>query len=122
MLIDFRVGNFRSFQKTVTLSMEAANIAARDPQLNEHNLFNVHENMRLLKSAAIYGANASGKSNLGAAFVFMRDFVLGSSKESQSGERIKIEPFRLSDETLDAPSFFEIIFLPKAHIIAMDLK
>jgi hypothetical protein len=111
MLIDFRVGNFRSFQKTVTLSMEAAPISSRNSLLNENNLFAVNANLRLLKSAAIYGANASGKSNLGAAFSFVKNFVRDSSKESQSGERIWIEPFRLSDETFDKPSFFEIVFL-----------
>lgn len=111
MLIDFRVGNFRSFQQTATLSMEAANIASRDSRLNENNLFTTNEYLRLLKSAAIYGANASGKSNLGAAFKFVKNFVLGSSKDSQSGERINVEPFLLSDETFDQPSFFEVMFI-----------
>jgi AAA15 family ATPase/GTPase len=111
MLIDFHVGNFRVFQNPITLSMEAAPIGSRDPRLNEHNLFAVNKKLRLLKSAAIYGANASGKSNLGTAFQFVKQFVLGSSKESQSGERINVEPFRLSDATYDKPSFFEMTFI-----------
>ncbi|MEG4320462.1 MULTISPECIES: ATP-binding protein [unclassified Microcoleus] len=65
----------------------------------------------MLKSAAIYGANASGKSNLVAAVNFMKWFVLNSSKETQVSEAIDIEAFRLSTETEKEPFFFEIVFL-----------
>ena len=111
MLIQFSVGNYLSFKETVTLSMVAANITAKDKSLDANNIFEIDDNLSLLKSAAIYGANASGKSNLLAAFWFMQWFVLNSSKETQVDEEINIEEFRLSTETIHRPSFFEIIFI-----------
>jgi uncharacterized protein len=111
MLIEFSVGNYRSFKETVTFSMVAAKISAKDKKLDENNVFIVGKHLSLLKSAAIYGANASGKSNLAKAFHFMRWFMLNSSKETQATEEIDIERFRLSTDTEAAPSFFEIVFL-----------
>ncbi len=111
MLIEFSVGNYRSFRERVTLSMEATGIASQPPSLDEHNVFAAGANLRLLTSAAIYGANASGKSNIIMALRFMRNFVLTSSRETQSGEPIFVEPFQLSTETEGQPSEFELVFL-----------
>lgn len=111
MLIEFSVSNYRSFKKKVTFSMVAANIVAKDKHLDEANVFAVDDELELLKSAAIYGANASGKSNLGKALSFMKWFMVNSSKETQSTEKIGVERFRLSTETEDKPSLFEIVFL-----------
>jgi AAA15 family ATPase/GTPase len=111
MLIQFSVGNFRSFKERATLSMVAANTNARDPLINQNNTITVNDNLTLLTSTAIYGANASGKSNLVRAFAFMRQLVLSSAKESQAGEPLGAEPFRLSTETENEPSFFEVVFL-----------
>ena len=113
MLIGFSVGNYKSFKETVTLSMVASSITEEDKELNENNVFPINDKLNLLKSAAIYGANASGKSNLIAAINFMKWFVLNSSKETQVSDAIDIEPFRLSRETETEPSFFEIVFLLK---------
>ncbi|MEG4573577.1 ATP-binding protein [Microcoleus sp. N3A4] len=111
MLIGFSVGNYKSFKETVTLSMVASSINEEDKELNENNVFPIKDKLSLLKSAAIYGANASGKSNLVAAINFMKWFVLNSSKETQVSDAIDIEAFRLSTETEKEPSFFEIVFL-----------
>jgi uncharacterized protein len=111
MLIGFSVGNYKSFKETVTLSMVASSITEDDRELDENNVFEINHRLKLLKSAAIYGANASGKSNLVAAVNFMKWFVLNSSKETQVSEAIDIEVFRLSTETEKEPSFFEIVFL-----------
>ncbi|MBD2302013.1 ATP/GTP-binding protein [Nostoc sp. FACHB-190] len=111
MLIEFSVGNYRSFKDKVTFSMVAANIVAKDKQLDDNNVFAVDDELKLLKSAAIYGANASGKSNLAKAMNFMKWFMINSSKETQSTEKIRVEPFRLSTETETQPSLFEIVFL-----------
>jgi hypothetical protein len=91
--------------------MVAANLVAKDKKLDENNVFEVDDDLKLLKSAAIYGANASGKSNLTKALGFMRWFMINSSKETQSTEKIGVERFKLSTETEDKPSFFEIVFL-----------
>ncbi|MEH2272888.1 MAG: ATP-binding protein [Nostoc sp.] len=111
MLIEFSVGNYRSFKEQVTFSMVAANLGAKDKKLDENNVFEIDDALKLLKSAAIYGANASGKSNLATALNFMKWFMINSSKETQSTEKIRVEQFKLSTETEDKPSFFEIIFL-----------
>jgi len=111
MFVEFTVGNFLSFQQPATLSMAAAKINARDRQVDENNTLPVEDDLTLLTSAAVYGANASGKSNLVKALHFMRWLVLSSSKESQVDEPIPASPFRLSTETGDQPSFFEVVFL-----------
>lgn len=109
MLIEFSVGNYRSFHQPVTLSLRAASLRSRDAQLDADTSFK-HHGLKLLRSAAIYGANASGKSNLIHAMDFMCNWVLSSSKDSQSGEAIRVEPFRLHTEARDKPSYFQIIF------------
>ena len=113
MFIEFTVGNFRSFRERVTFSMLAANItaASASKHLDEDNVFSTPNKLTLLRSAAIYGANASGKSNLIRALEFMRRFVINSSKESQISDPIKTEPFLLDSEHQDKPSFFEVIFI-----------
>jgi AAA15 family ATPase/GTPase len=110
MLLQFSIKNFRTFKDKVTLSLIATNY---DKDTREHENIVINENfgLRLLKSAVIYGANASGKSKLIDAFAFMRYFVINSSKESQKGDTIEVEPFRLSTETENEPSEFEIIFI-----------
>lgn len=111
MLIEFTVGNFRSFKDPVTLSMVATDLVAKDKRLDEENVIEVDDDLRLLKSAAIYGANASGKSNLVRAVDFMRDFVLNSSRATQLEDRIPVESFRLSTATEKKASFFQMVFL-----------
>jgi uncharacterized protein len=106
MLIEFSVGNYRSFKEKVTFSMVASNLVSKDKQLDENNVFEVDKDLRLLKSAAIYGANASGKSNLAKALDFMRDFIVNSSRETQSTDRVPVEPFRLNTETEEGASHF----------------
>ncbi len=110
MLIEFSVGNYRSFKEQVTFSMVAANLVVQDNKLDENNVFEVDDDLKLLKSTAIYGANASGKSNLAKALGFMKWFMINSSKETQSTEKIGVERFQLSTETEAQPSFFEIVF------------
>ena len=93
MIIEFTVGNYKSIKDKVTLSMVAANITAENPSVDANNVFEAGKNLRLLKSAAIYGANASGKSNVLGALNFMQQFVRNSSKNLES---IDVERFRLS--------------------------
>jgi len=111
MLIEFTVGNFKSFRDKTTFSMIAANLRSDDPALDQDNVIPVKKDLRLLKSAAVYGANASGKSNLGLALKFMRQFVLSSSREASAPAASGSEPFLLNREMWERPSFFEVIFL-----------
>jgi uncharacterized protein len=111
MLIEFSVGNYKSFKEQVTFSLVAANLVAKDKALDGQNTHVVDGDLTLLKSAAIYGANASGKSNLAKALGFMKQFMVNSSKETQSTDGIPVDPFRLSAETENQPSYFELVFL-----------
>ncbi|MBX2998800.1 MAG: ATP-binding protein [Caldilineaceae bacterium] len=111
MLVEFSVANYRSFRNQVTLSMVASALKAKYPELDEKNLFTAPGDVNLLTSAAIYGANASGKSNLIAAFHFMRQFVINSPKNTERTGGIEAEPFRLDPQTVGEPSFFEVVFI-----------
>jgi AAA15 family ATPase/GTPase len=72
------------------------------------NVINVGT-LELLKSAVIYGANASGKSNLIKAFDFMRNFTVWSFKNIQIGEKIGVLGFVLNENNVTQPSFFEVV-------------
>jgi hypothetical protein len=110
MLIEFTVGNYRSFKDLATLSLVATKVVSQDKRLDEENVTEDPSGLKLLTSAAVYGANASGKSNLIEALNFVRSFVLGSAKETRATGGIRVEPFRLSTETVGRPSYFEIVF------------
>jgi len=111
MLIEFSVGNYRSFREVVTFSMVAAKLHSKPKVLDENNIFRMPGQPDLLTSAAIYGANASGKSNLIAAIRFMRRFVLDSPKETSATGSIPIENFLLNTATENQSSHFEIVFV-----------
>jgi uncharacterized protein len=105
MLLEFSVGNYLSFKHKATLSMLATSI-------KEHvdaNIFST-ERYDLLKGAVIYGANASGKSNMIKAMSTMRRLVLQSFEQS-SADDLDITPFLLNTDTERKPSFFESVFL-----------
>jgi AAA15 family ATPase/GTPase len=103
MLLQFIVSNFRSIKDTVTLSMNTAS-----NKESEHS-FQVRD-YHLLNSAVIYGANASGKSNVLQAMGFMCHLVLNKPKITQSTDKLLHQPFRLNTETEQASSYFEIVF------------
>lgn len=96
-------------------SMVAANLNAKDKSLDENNTFEPEGGPRLLTSAAVYGANASGKSNLVRVIGFMREFVLNSPTGTRPTGGIEVEPFRLSTATIGQPSPFEIVFIAEGR-------
>ena len=114
MLIEFTVGNYRSFKDPQTLSMVATGAVAKDKRLDTDNVFET-DGVRLLKSAALYGANSSGKSNFIKAISFARRFVtrFRAGLESDVNEPIRVEPFLLDAATAKQPSFFEAIFFAR---------
>lgn len=105
MLLEFSVGNFLSFKEKKTLSMEATAIS----DFYETNVVEIGS-YKILKSAVIYGANSSGKSNLIKAFSSMKEIVSKSASKS-STESLSITPYLLNDKTEKEPSFFEVVFL-----------
>lgn len=109
MLIQFSVRNFRTFKEKATLSLIASNYD-KDTREADNVVDNSNLNLRILKSAVIYGANASGKSRFLEALMFMKRFAIISSKDTQKGDEIPVEPFKLNIETENEPSEFEVVF------------
>ena len=109
MLVEFSVGNFRSFKEIETLSMVASKITSKDKSVDEKNVFVVNDKLSLLKSMAIYGANASGKSNLAKALYFMFTLITSSVRDENFIQ--VLEKFYLNPENIKEPSFFQIIFI-----------
>lgn len=105
MLIEFSVKNFLSFKDKVTLSMEKGN--------GDENLDNVisANNFDLLKICAIYGANASGKSNILKALTCAILMVKNSSLIPVGGKWTFIKPFLFAEDSKNKPSEFEFIFI-----------
>jgi AAA15 family ATPase/GTPase len=108
MIVDFTVSNFRSIKEVQTLSFYAQ-------RKTEHLAENIHypaeAKIGVLTSAGIYGANASGKSNFLLALKALSEFV-SESGDLKDGEPIDAyEPYRLSQQTKDAPTSFELEFV-----------
>lgn len=111
MFIEFTVGNYRSFREPVTFSMLATPLKGRTREIDENNVFDGEGGNRLLTTAGIYGANASGKSNFVKALSRMRSMVLSQPVDSAAMDTLPMEPFLLDDETPKEPSHFEIVFV-----------
>ena len=107
MLIQFTVSNYLSIKEPATLNMLAVKPIK---EYTEENVFEI-DRYSLLKSAVIYGANASGKSNILKAMRFFKSFVVNSAKETQVDEIINVTAFKLSSETESLASSFEASFL-----------
>jgi len=111
MLIEFSVKNFLSFRDLNKLSMVGVKA------FKEHentNTFPIGHDLKLLKSAGIYGNNASGKSNLLDSVDFMKWLVLNSFRDALVEDEDKsfpIKKFKLSEESDEIPSEFEIVFI-----------
>ena len=89
MLVRFSLRNYKPFKEEVQLSMVASNYDKTTRA--EENVFEVPAfGLKLLKSAVIFGANASGKSKLAEGMGFMRNLVIRSSRETQKGDRIDV--------------------------------
>lgn len=108
MLLDFTFANYRSVKEKVTLSMERIKKLKED-DIDGHNVI-PDKDGQVLKSAVIFGANASGKSNVVHAIRVMRDFVIHSAREGQVGDAIPVDAFAFSGDTT-GPTMFEIRFL-----------
>ena len=108
MLVEFRVKNFRSLRDEQVLSM----VGSKDKSLADTHTkaTGINAAPTLLHSAVVYGANASGKSNLIKALHYMRGVVVESAK-IQPGQTFAVQPFRLDEGSASQPSAFEITFL-----------
>ena len=113
MLLQFNFKNFKSFKDDTTLDMTAAKITEYDKHIINFG------GEQILPVAAIFGANASGKSNVIEAFTFMHEYVFFSlnyggntSKKGKEGF-VRPTPFIFDSNSKDAESLFEVYFIDK---------
>ena len=107
MLIQFNFKNFNSFRDEATLDLSAAKMT----EFSERVISVGGE--KILPVAAVYGANASGKSNVYAAFEYMTDYVVNSFKygdEVKNFDEIRPHPFLFDKESAQADTSFEVYF------------
>lgn len=113
MLVFFKAKNYMSFKDEVMLDMRATSY-----KQHMNHILQSSNNMNLIKTAAIFGANASGKSNLISAMFFFEKYVFAQFI-SEKGDKdiffaekndIRLDPFRLSEKK-DNVTEFEIAFV-----------
>ena len=110
----FKVRNYTSFKEESILDMRATSYVQ-----HPSHVIHVDDRLSLLKTTALYGANASGKSNLISAMFFFEQYIFSQFinkngnedfETEEAGIKMKLEPFSLSDSVNEA-SEFDIIFL-----------
>lgn len=109
MLLEFHVKNFRSIRDEQVLSL----VASKDIALADTHLMptGVKSLSKAVRSAVVYGPNASGKSNLLQALAYMRAVVAESATVVQAGQTYNVQPFRLDANATKQPTEFEITFV-----------
>ncbi len=108
MLLRFGVSNHLSIRDHQELSLSASSLRDREDGLIDCP---ATSSGSLLPEAVIYGANASGKSNLIDAINTMRNMVMSSQTGWEPDGGVPRQPFRLNEESGRSPSRFEIDFL-----------
>lgn len=109
MLVEFRTQNFRSLREEQVLSL----VASPDKSLLDTHALDtgLKAAPHVLKSAVVYGANASGKSNLIKALQYMRDVVLMSATLQPGQAFARLQPFRLDAVSASQSTAFEVTFI-----------
>ncbi|MEF4314812.1 ATP-binding protein, partial [Escherichia coli] len=108
MMVNFSLSNAFSFMEAQNMSMLAVSSSKDD--INLANVVSVRDE-RILKSALIFGANASGKSNLMKTISLMKDIVLHSVQAIESGITKNVVPFLLDEAGPTKPSEMEMTFI-----------
>jgi hypothetical protein len=104
MLITFKVSNFLSFDEETTFSMLAGKV--KEPPTHTIAIGTGRNKINVLKTAILYGANASGKSNLIKAIDFAKQLITKGIKEVDTYNK----HFRLDAEAINKPTKFEFEF------------
>lgn len=111
MIVEFSVKNFRSFSDLQTISFVATSLkSSKDNQFVDLNNVAVNNGMKLLKTIGVYGANASGKSNIVHALEF---FCMAVSDLPSPESRLSklAQPFLYNENSLNEDSFFQIVLI-----------
>ncbi|MFI3190118.1 abortive phage infection protein [Crenothrix sp. D3] len=106
MIVDFTVSNFRSIKDEQTFSLY---VQIAGSHLPENISYPASDKIGVLKSAGLYGANASGKSNLLLAFNALQ-YIVVRSGDLKEGESIIHEPYLLAEDSKLLPTRFEVEF------------
>lgn len=110
MILEFYVSNYLSIKDGLKISFVATSL--KDSLSESNDMIALSDTgLMLLRSAVIYGANASGKSNVLKAMAFYRHFITDSFKNSQAGEAIDVENFRLNATSIYEPTTMEATFI-----------
>ena len=110
MILEFCVNNYLSIKDDLKISFVGTTLKENLPEPND--MVAVSDmGLSLVRSAVIYGANASGKTNLLKAVAFYKEFIMDSFKNSQAGEAIPVENFRLNAATVNEPTMMEATFI-----------
>ncbi len=107
MLIQFKFKNYKSFREEAILDLSATKITEFADRIV------CVGNEKVLPVAAIYGANASGKSNIYSAFEYMSEYVMNSFKygdDEEGFDDYKPTPFLFDSTSCDDLSSFEVYF------------
>lgn len=109
MLLEFRVANYRSIRDEQALNL----VASSDDALAATHLAatGLKSAPQAVRSAVVYGPNASGKSTLLVALNYMRAVVAESAAVIQPGQTYNVQRFKLDDACADRPTAFELTFL-----------
>lgn len=107
MLIEFSVANYRSIRDRQILSL----VAGHGTEMRGPNVADASGDLALLRVAAVFGPNASGKSTLFKALATLQQMVQWSAVVFQQGQLLPVVPFRLEAATEEQPTEFEIHFI-----------
>jgi len=110
-LVEFSFSNYRSFKVLQWLAMEAAPIKSKYVALDEQHVFDAGRVGKLLKSKAVYGANASGKSNVAKALSAFAFLINESVRNEEAAALIWDDRHKRSADCDGEPMFFQLMFL-----------
>ena len=104
MLHQFKFKNFRSFRDEAILSLKASSVDEHSEYLEEFR------KEKFLRSAMIYGANASGKTNVFMAMAASTKFIKDSHLKQADDNIVEFQSFMFDDSSINDPISFEYIF------------
>jgi AAA15 family ATPase/GTPase len=112
MILEFKMKNYRSYRDEVVFTMEAEASKQKPQNITELELSSQQNSLRTLKTAIIYGANASGKTNVIRALYFLLEYILEKPKIN---ERISLyDPYLFDKSFQQEPVEFELTFIGPA--------
>ncbi len=112
MLLQFSVSNFRALREPQTLNLAASNYDKTLPENTLSPNLPGLKGKRWLKGAALYGANASGKTTVIEAMEALSKWVAQSAKTTDPEESTSfIDPFALDPKAAEEPTAFAIVFV-----------